>query len=282
MFKLVYFALIALAAVPLVNGAAILRRTPPSAWNHVLENYGSYHARSLAIGCQNKRGTQFFDDCCHPMKRGETLEKNRKPHCRPGNNSSSTSATLFSSLPPVNVAEPSSPTPEPTPSPDGNDDGDDDCEDPEYSTDVPPSTPSPTPAPSESPNPTPAPSPAQPSSSNNPEPSPASDGGSDVHTGGFATWFTQNGVAGACGTVHSDSDLIAALDYRTYGDLSSQSSYCGQKIRVTWQGKSVDVVVADACPTCNNAASVDLSQGAFESLADLSVGQLDDITWETI
>ena len=32
MFKSVYFALIALAAVSLVNGAAILRSTPPSGW----------------------------------------------------------------------------------------------------------------------------------------------------------------------------------------------------------------------------------------------------------
>ena len=32
MFKLVYFALVALAAVSLVNGAAILRSTPPSGW----------------------------------------------------------------------------------------------------------------------------------------------------------------------------------------------------------------------------------------------------------
>ena len=33
MFKLVYFTLVALAAVSLVNGAAILRRTPPSGWS---------------------------------------------------------------------------------------------------------------------------------------------------------------------------------------------------------------------------------------------------------
>lgn len=91
-----------------------------------------------------------------------------------------------------------------------------------------------------------------------------------------ATWFSQNGVAGACGTVHSDDDLIAALDYRSYGDLGAKSEYCGQKIRVSWQGKTVDVIVADACPTCYNSASVDLSKAAFEALADLSVGELQD------
>jgi len=88
------------------------------------------------------------------------------------------------------------------------------------------------------------------------------------------TWFTQNGVAGACGTVHSDSDFVAALDSRTYGNTGSQSSYCGKTIRLSWQGKSVDVVVADACPTCSNPSSVDLSVAAFQALAPLDTGLL--------
>lgn len=88
------------------------------------------------------------------------------------------------------------------------------------------------------------------------------------------TWFTQNGVAGACGQVHSDSDFIAALDSRTYGNTGSQSSYCGKTIRITWGGKSVDVVVADACPTCSNPSSVDLSEAAFQALAPLDTGLL--------
>lgn len=88
------------------------------------------------------------------------------------------------------------------------------------------------------------------------------------------TWYTQNGNYGACGNKHSDDDFIAALDYRAYGDLSAKSKYCGQKIRVSWQGKSVDVIVADACPTCDNASSVDLSTAAFKALAPLDVGML--------
>lgn len=83
------------------------------------------------------------------------------------------------------------------------------------------------------------------------------------------TWYTQDGNAGACGVKHSDSDLIAALDSRTYSQ-----SYCGKKIRVSWGGKSVDVTVADECPGCYNAASVDLSTAAFQSLASLDVGVL--------
>ena len=94
------------------------------------------------------------------------------------------------------------------------------------------------------------------------------------HPNFSATWFTQNGNYGACGDLHSDSDFIAALDYRTYGDSGVKSPYCGQKIRVSWQGKSVDVTVADDCPSCSGPSSVDLSVAAFQALAPLDVGDL--------
>ena len=96
------------------------------------------------------------------------------------------------------------------------------------------------------------------------------------HPNFSATYYTQNGNPGACGETHSDDDFIAALDYRTYGDTSAKSKYCGQKIEVTWQGKSVVVQVEDACPTCTNSNSVDLSVAAFKQLAPLTTGQLDD------
>jgi hypothetical protein len=117
---------------------------------------------------------------------------------------------------------------------------------------------------------------------NDPSPTPHNTPSTETHSGGFVTFFSQNGVAGACGTVHSDNDFVAALDSRTYGNTGAKSSYCGKKIRITWQGKSVDVTVADACPTCENSNSVDLSIAAFEQLAPQSVGLLKDITWELL
>ena len=109
-----------------------------------------------------------------------------------------------------------------------------------------------------------------------------------------ATYFYQNGVAGACGRVHSDYDLICAMgtprlvraaldydlsdraraDYRRYGDTSVRSSLCGRSVRITntQNGKSVNAFVADACPTCENGNSIDLSMGAFQRIADLSEG----------
>jgi len=99
-------------------------------------------------------------------------------------------------------------------------------------------------------------------------------------TGGFATFFYQKGNPGACGTVHSDYDLICAIDQDRYGNSGVTSGLCGQQVQITnnANGNTVVVTIADDCPTCNNGNSIDLSLGAFEKLADPSVGQL-DITW---
>jgi len=281
MFKFVSLALVALGAISAVNAVAIFpRKTPPSGWiAEILEPYDEYNARYLAIGCRDQHNTQFFDDCCHPMKKGETLEKNRKPYCSPGSSSS--------------VGPNSSPAPEPTSVPDDddnsdNDDGDDDCEDePDYSsTPVPTPEPTPKPSPSTSTSSTKPPADVKPSTTKDsdpaPSPTPTKTPSSETHTGGHVTWFTQNGNAGACGDKHSDNDFIAALDSRVYGNTGAKSKYCGEQIKVSWQGKSVIVTVADACPTCDNDASVDLSLAAFKALAPLDVGLLTDVTWELV
>jgi len=91
-----------------------------------------------------------------------------------------------------------------------------------------------------------------------------------------ATYFYQNGNAGACGTVHSDYDYICAIDSARYGNSGSTSSLCGQQVKITNtdNGNTVTVTIADDCPTCDNANSIDLSVGAFEALGSLSEGLL--------
>jgi expansin (peptidoglycan-binding protein) len=113
----------------------------------------------------------------------------------------------------------------------------------------------------------------------------ASSGGSpsgDVKTGGFATYFHQNGNAGACGQYHSDSDYGIAIDSNGYwgNDFSSGSDLCGKVINIKNEnnGKTVTATVWDVCPTCNNGNSLDLSVGAFNAIATESEGMV-PISW---
>ncbi|PWN53165.1 barwin-like endoglucanase, partial [Violaceomyces palustris] len=97
--------------------------------------------------------------------------------------------------------------------------------------------------------------------------------------GGFATFFYQGGNAGACGTVHQDSDYVVALQSSMYAG----GSRCGKKVKITRNdtGKSITATCADECPTCTNTQSLDLSVAAFTALASESVGMF-SITWEFI
>ena len=72
----------------------------------------------------------------------------------------------------------------------------------------------------------------------------------------LSQFFYQNGNAGACGKVHGDDELIAAIDHELWGDssFSNGSSTCGKKVKITntKNGKSVTATIADVCPTCEN------------------------------
>ncbi|CAI6096101.1 unnamed protein product [Clonostachys chloroleuca] len=107
----------------------------------------------------------------------------------------------------------------------------------------------------------------------------------EVYTGGFATFYFQNGSPPACGgRPRSDSELIVALDMRRYGsDYSAPSPYCSKMIRVTNanNGRSVDVTVVDVCPTCLNSNSLDLSPTAFQDIGDLNDGMV-PIVWQFV
>ncbi|KAH0827164.1 hypothetical protein J3R83DRAFT_4855 [Lanmaoa asiatica] len=92
-------------------------------------------------------------------------------------------------------------------------------------------------------------------------------------TDGFATYYYQNGNAGACGQVNPDSAFI----YQTrFGTSGPASSLCGQKVQITnmSNGQTVTVTIADDCPTCANQDSIDLSVAAFEAISALSVGEV--------
>jgi len=122
-----------------------------------------------------------------------------------------------------------------------------------------------------------------PSSSSTPAPAATSQNSGSTgqaYTGGQATYFYQGGNPGACGIYHSDSDYILALDYRLYGSLGVQSQYCGRSVTITNTntGATATGVVADACPTCSNENSLDLSVGLFQALGNMNDGVL-PISW---
>lgn len=82
--------------------------------------------------------------------------------------------------------------------------------------------------------------------------------------GGVATFFFQNGNAGACGKVHSDEDFIVALFTSVYDN----GKYCGKQVKITnvQSGTSQIATVADECPTCKGASSLDCSKGLADAL----------------
>ncbi|KAL5529651.1 hypothetical protein ACEPAG_5636 [Sanghuangporus baumii] len=115
------------------------------------------------------------------------------------------------------------------------------------------------------------------------ESTPTSDSSSQVFTDGVATFFFQNNNPGACGDVHSDDDLIAAIDSARYGNTGEKSELCGKQVKITntKNNKEVTVTIADACPTCENGDSIDLSAGAFDKIADRSEGVV-PISWSFV
>jgi hypothetical protein len=262
---------LALTAVSSVSGLVIPRATPPAGWaTAILEPYDTYHTRYLAVGCKGKQGSAFFDKCCHPLLATQKLSS-RPKECIPSTPASpSTSAVQPTSTPPVD-----------------DDDEYDDCEDDDDhpAPTVTTSTKGPAATPTESPVVTstkvlPTPSPTK-TSTPKPTQTPVNNGsGGDVNAGGFATFFYQNGVAGACGKVHSDNDMIAAIDGHRYGNLGVKSSLCGKQVLITNPAnkKSVTVTIADACPTCRNGNSIDLSEAAFKKIATLDQGMV-GINW---
>jgi len=268
----------ALAAVASVSGIAIPRATPPKGWaTAVLEPYDTYNTRYMALGCQNKHSTPFFDLCCHPMKAGETLATARDASCNPTNVSHTSSAAA------------SKPTQNNTSSDDSDDDsgdcddGDDNSSQPPAPTKTPAAKPTSTPKATSTQKPTTTAKPTTTKQATTAKPAAtnaASSSGSSLNTGGLATFFYQNGVAGACGTVHKDSDFIAAIDVERYGDTGRQSSLCGKQVHITnpANGKSVTVTIQDACPTCANGNSIDLSVGAFKQIATEEQGEV-KIVW---
>lgn len=293
--------------------AAPLRQLAPRGYiqdAELLQPYADYNNRYVALGCQDKHNSTFYDQCCHPLLKDEPLSA-LPGQCTPSPSATSSAAASGETLAP-------------------GDDDDDDCDDesssvaPHSSTVavtsaiptsahthsaapttsvVPTSSPVPTttkvPTTSEVPTTSVVPTTSAKPTSVKPTTTPApsttstkaaaptttapSNVGSSVNTGGFATFFYQGGNPGACGEYHSDSDLIVAIDEARYGNPGQKSSLCGKKVKITntKNNKSVTATIADDCPTCRNSNSIDLSYGTFAAIAAESEGMV-PISWSFI
>ncbi|KAJ6474255.1 RlpA-like double-psi beta-barrel-protein domain-containing protein-containing protein [Mycena sanguinolenta] len=82
-----------------------------------------------------------------------------------------------------------------------------------------------------------------------------------------ATFFDPDVNVGACGVPFQNSDFVVALSSAHYDD----GAHCGQHINVEYNDKNINVTVGDLCPGCGTD-NIDLSEGAFVALADLTVG----------
>ena len=74
---------------------------------------------------------------------------------------------------------------------------------------------------------------------------------------------------------HNLSFLLTLHTHDCTEAQSYNAANCGRQVRVTntQNGRSVVATIADRCPTCqNNPNSLDLSQGAFDAIADEAQG----------
>ncbi|KAF9053738.1 hypothetical protein BDZ89DRAFT_1107375 [Hymenopellis radicata] len=240
-----------------------------------LEDYCSYHERYVTLGCRDQHNSTFFDNCCHPMLASENLNDNRASYCVPSTSSTAAFSEATDSEPAYTPDPTTSYAPETTYVPETTStyEAPSETYTPESTSEyVPESTseyvPEYTPEATTS-----SEAPAETTSSSD---SGSSSGGSTSGSGysGTATFFYQNGVAGACGTVHSDDDYVVAIPYSLWGSGDYLSSNCGKTVTLVNDntGSSVTATVADLCPTCVGTYSIDLSKGAFLALAQESDG----------
>lgn len=232
-----------------------------------LESYWTFKNRFRSLGCASQQGTDFYTNCCYPLDATQSLA-DRPAECTPASSWCSASVQAQAVTP-----SSSSPAPAYTDSNAGSNNNNNGY--------------TPDPVPTQDPQPDyNSGNTGSPDNSNNNGGNTGNTGGNtgEVYTNAWATYFWQGGNAGACGIYHADSDLIAALDTRMFGtDYSRPSSWCGRRVRVTntQNGKTVDVVIQDACPTCDTSTSLDLSHGAFLAIAQESEGHV-PITWSPL
>lgn len=190
---------------------------------------------------------------------------------------------------------------------------------PQTPTPTPAPAPTPTPAPVEQPKPetsayvapAPAPAPASSAAYVAPAPAPASSAayvapapaasspapqtvntasssGAQFQDVDITIYDNNQGGFGACGTKLTDSDMIVALAQPAWGASTydkmtgaATNPWCGQKIKVEYEGKSVEATIMDMCPGCAGH-DIDLSVAAWKALTGSDVKTRYKASWSKI
>ncbi|KAG0014666.1 hypothetical protein BGZ81_000321 [Podila clonocystis] len=97
---------------------------------------------------------------------------------------------------------------------------------------------------------------------------------------GRGTWFSD--TTGSCDIKFDQSDMIVALNADQMGAINGSGSKCGQKVRVSYGGKSQVLTIVDTCPSqyCDSG-DLDLSQAAFKNFASKDVGEI-QLEWSFV
>ncbi|MFD4641863.1 cysteine/serine endopeptidase inhibitor [Lentzea sp. NPDC058436] len=98
---------------------------------------------------------------------------------------------------------------------------------------------------------------------------------------GTASWYNDAGY-GACGTqINAGTQMLVAAPAALWTTPNPNNDpLCRKSIRVTYNGKTITVPIKDKCPSCASN-KIDLSQPAFSSLANTSVGII-NVTWQIV
>ncbi|KAF9174615.1 hypothetical protein BGX21_010387 [Mortierella sp. AD011] len=124
-----------------------------------------------------------------------------------------------------------------------------------------------------------SPSPTTSRSKSSSTPSPTSPPTTGKKYTGRGTWYSD--TYGQCEHSYSQSDMIVAVNQAQMG---TGTKLCGQKLLVTAEGSSAQVIVTvvDMCPSAYcSSGDLDLSQAAFKKFAKLSVGVL-KLSWKFV
>ncbi|MET9226468.1 cysteine/serine endopeptidase inhibitor [Lentzea sp. NPDC003310] len=105
--------------------------------------------------------------------------------------------------------------------------------------------------------------------------------GTAAAVSGTASWYNDAGY-GACGTqINAATQMLVAAPAALWTTPNPNNDpLCRKSIRVTHNGRTITVPIRDKCPSCPSN-KIDLSQPAFSSLANTSVGII-NVTWQIV